>query len=85
MQKIKKNIDTSKYKIIGIFIIPPTMDELKRRMKLRNTEHDPADIEKRIEDAIYEIKNKDVFDYTVINDNLEKCIQEIKNIIKNNS
>lgn len=84
-QKIKKNIDSSKYKIIGIFILPPTMEELKRRMKIRNTEHDPKDIEKRINDAIYEIEHKDVFDYTVINDNLEKCIEEIKNIIKKNS
>ncbi len=84
-EKIKKNIDKTTYKIIGIFILPPTMDELIRRMKIRNTEHDKADIEKRISDAEYEIANRDIFDYVVINDNLNTCVEEIKNIIKENT
>lgn len=84
-EKIKKNIDKTIYKIIGIFILPPTMDELIRRMKIRNTEHDKADIEKRISDAEYEIANRDIFDYVVINDNLNTCVEEIKNIIKENT
>ena len=62
--------------------MPPSMEELKRRMKIRNTETDPTDIKTRLKNAEIEIKNKDIFDYVVINDDLTKCIDEVKNIIK---
>ncbi len=67
---------------ISIFVIPPSMEELKRRLKNRNTETDEQ-IEKRMNEAIKEIQMKDRYQYVVVNDDIEKCINEIKEIIKN--
>ena len=80
--KLKQSLNPQRHKLVGIFIMPPSMEELKRRMKIRNTETDPTDIKTRLKNAEIEIKNKDIFDYVVINDDLTKCIDEVKNIIK---
>ena len=80
--KLKQSLNPQRHKLVGIFIMPPSMEELKRRMKIRNTETDPTDIETRLKNAEIEIKNKDIFDYVVINDDLRKCIDEVKNIIR---
>ena len=60
------------------------MDELQKRMKLRGTETNPEDIRIRLKNAEFEMANKDVFDYQVVNDNLEKCTLEVIDIIKKN-
>ena len=80
--KLKQSLNPQRHKLVGIFIMPPSMEELKRRMKIRNTETDPTDIKTRLKNAEIEIKNKDIFDYVVINDDLTKCIDEVKNIIR---
>ena len=80
--KLKQSLNPQRHKLVGIFIMPPSMEELKRRMKIRNTETNPTDIETRLKNAEIEIKNKDIFDYIVINDDLTKCIDEVKNIIR---
>lgn len=83
-KSLKSKLDFTKYKLVGIFISPPSMDELIRRMKLRGTETEPEEIKVRLKNAEFEIANKDIFDYQVVNDNLDVCINEISNIIKNN-
>ncbi len=80
---LKSKLNHNEYKIVGIFISPPSMEELKRRMRLRGTETNPVDIEVRLKNAEFEITNKNIFDYQVINDNLDVCVDEIVNIIKN--
>lgn len=67
---------------ISIFIVPPSIDELKRRLKNRNTENDEQ-IEKRLNEALKEIQMKDKYQYIVVNDNLDRCVEEIKEILKN--
>ena len=81
---LKRSLDFKNYRLIGIFIMPPSMDELKRRMALRGTETDPKDIEIRLKDAKTEIEDRFIFDYTVINDKLDIAVAEVKNIIKEN-
>lgn len=83
-KSLKSTLDFSKYKLVGIFISPPSMDELKRRMAIRGTETDPNDIRVRLENAKFEIAHKDIFDYQVINDNLDVCVNQIIEIIKEN-
>lgn len=63
-----------------IFIMPPSEEELIKRLTGRNTESEEQ-LKIRIETAKEEISYKDKYDYVVINDNLEKAVEEIKEII----
>lgn len=77
-QIIKKFGDLN---VLSIYITPPSIKELKNRLVLRNTE--PMEIiNKRVAKARRELKNLDLFDYVVVNDDLNKAIKEIKTIIK---
>lgn len=67
--------------VVSIYILPPDMKELERRLKERNTEP-PEVIKKRIAKARREIKKLDMFDYVVVNDDLKVAIKEVKDIIK---
>jgi len=66
---------------IFIYLMPPSMKELKARLSRRGTE-DEASFEQRLEDAVAEIKCLKSFDYLVINDELEKTVDEIAWIIR---
>jgi guanylate kinase len=63
-----------------IFILPPSMEELKARLTGRGTET-PEDIKKRLDTAETELSMADRFDYRVINDSLDECVNQIKDII----
>jgi guanylate kinase len=63
-----------------ILLVPPSMDELARRLNVRNTE-DPRALALRIENAQNELAHWDLYDYLVVNDSLEKTIHEIVTII----
>ena len=77
-QIIKKFGDLN---VLSIYITPPSIKELKNRLVLRNTE--PMEIiNKRVAKARRELKNLDLFDYVVVNDDLNKAIKEVKTIIK---
>jgi guanylate kinase len=66
---------------ILIFIMPPAMSVLKKRLEARMT--DPSDsISYRLKIAKREIKCKSKYDYTVVNDSLETAYKKIKDIIK---
>ncbi len=69
---------------ISIFVLPPSVSELDKRLKNRGTENDVT-INARIKRAREEIefvKSNKLFKYTVINDDVKKCSNEIKVIIK---
>lgn len=68
---------------ISIFILPPSIEELRNRLKKRNTECD-HDVDLRIEKALEEISVSDQFDYRVVNDDLSQSIKEIEDIIFSN-
>ena len=57
---------------VGVFVLPPSMDELRRRLEGRGTE-DAATVEKRFRNAWIEIEHYGVFDYLVVNDDLKKA------------
>jgi len=65
---------------VTIFIEPPSIDELRRRLGRRGTDDDVT-IEKRLGIAKEEISKKDRFDFVVMNDNLEAAIAEVRAII----
>ena len=63
-----------------IFLVPPTMNELLRRLIFRNTE-DMLAIEDRMSRALEEIELIEKYDYLVINDELNVAIDEIDTIV----
>jgi guanylate kinase len=65
---------------ISIFIKPPGLTELKKRLINRKTESQKS-IEFRIDKATRELEYSDKYDFVIINDNLELAIKEVKNII----
>ena len=65
---------------ISIFIIPPSLDELKKRLILRGLDADDV-INKRMENAIIELNHAEYFDYIVLNDNFSRAFNEISSII----
>lgn len=73
----------SKYSdTLSIFIMPPSFDELEKRLINRGT--DSVDnIKNRLEIAKKEISYSDKYDYIVVNEYIEKTIDEIKHIINN--
>ncbi len=69
---------------LSIFILPPGIDELKRRLQHRATE-DEEQLKKRLDTALFELTCVFDYDYAVVNDNLEEAIEEIRCIILANS
>jgi guanylate kinase len=65
-----------------IFIAPPSLDELKKRLIERKTETE-EDLKKRIERAEMELGFKDKFDQVIYNDNLEEAKRKAKSLIEN--
>jgi guanylate kinase len=63
-----------------IYILPPDIEELVKRLKNRRTETE-EDLMKRIKRAKMELSCKDKFDYLVVNKDLDKAIEETKNLI----
>ena len=63
-----------------IFLTPPSMDELEKRLVGRATET-PEKIELRLKRAVEEIDNIDKYDYIVINDSVERAVVDIEHIV----
>lgn len=66
---------------LSIFIQPPSIEELRRRLVGRQTDSAEA-IENRLAKASYELTFADKFDRIIVNDNLEKAEQEAYEIVK---
>lgn len=73
-------IKTKRPDAVLIFILPPSLDELKNRLVGRQTET-PEVIQKRLSIVESEYQKKDEFNYRLVNDKLETSIIELENII----
>lgn len=67
--------------VLSIFVLPPSMDTLEKRLRDRNTEDEETILE-RLGQAKREIGCKDKYKYVVVNDNLEDAVDEILEILK---
>lgn len=65
-----------------LFVTPPSADELKRRLIGRGTESMEV-IENRLARALEEADGLEEYDYLVVNDVLEECVEEVHEIIRN--
>ena len=68
--------------VLSIFIEPPSVDELKKRLEKRGTET-PESIATRLNKAAYEISFKHHFNKTIINDDLNKACAEAEEAVVN--
>ncbi len=66
---------------ISIFIMPPSTEELEKRL-LRRATDDKSKIKVRVEKAIEEMKLAEKFDHIVINDNLEHAQKEVYEMVR---
>ena len=67
--------------IVRVFILPPSMAELERRLRARGTDSEDV-IRRRMERAAAEISHWAEYDYVLINNNAEKCRELVHNILK---
>ena len=63
-----------------IFILPPSMEELESRLRGRHTESEEA-IQKRLNTVKIEIERSEKFDYKIVNDDLEKALYSLEQIM----
>ena len=63
-----------------VMISPPSLEELARRLKNRNTETD-EEIQNRLARLEYELSQSNQYDYVIVNDELEKAIAELESIL----
>lgn len=67
---------------ISIFIVPPSLEELEKRIRGRKTETEDV-IKQRMDKAKEELKLQSLYDFVIQNITPEQCGKEIKQIIKN--
>lgn len=63
-----------------IFMLPPSLGELKRRLKIRAT-NKKDDLEKRLKSALKEISFWSNYDYVLVNSDLNQTVRDVENII----
>ena len=66
---------------LSIFIEPPSVDELRKRLSGRGTET-PESLATRLNKATYELSFKDHFDKVIVNDDLQKACKEAEMIVR---
>ena len=66
---------------LSLFIEPPSIEELRRRLEARGTET-PETLEARINKASFEISFKDHFDQIILNDKLENACAEAEKVVR---
>jgi len=66
--------------LVRIFILPPSMPELERRLRERGTDHE-AVIADRMHRAASEISHWAEYDYVLVNDDMDDCLAQVRTIV----
>jgi len=67
--------------VVRIFILPPSMVELEDRLRRRATDSNEV-IADRMQRAAAEVSHWDGYDYVLINDDIDRCFDEVKTILE---
>ncbi|MBP9812071.1 guanylate kinase [Candidatus Gracilibacteria bacterium] len=81
MTHIKPILEEMGYEVVTIFLLPPSLDELKRRIKNRGTETEEQ-FQIRLATAMTEFEQQDFYDIRIVNDDIEKTKKELIAILK---
>lgn len=65
---------------VSIFILPPSRDELERRLRGRGTDSEEV-IRRRLRDAAADMTHWDEFDYVVVNDDFDRALTELRAVV----
>jgi guanylate kinase len=66
--------------VVRVFILPPSMEELEKRLRSRATDSDEV-IRGRMSRAANEIAHWDGYDYVLVNDDAQACFEQVKTIL----
>lgn len=66
--------------VVSIFLAPPSIEELEKRIRGRSTETEEA-IQRRLARSKSELALESQYEYVVVNDDLTRCVNEIEDII----
>lgn len=75
-RSLKEKLDDA----VFIFIMPPSETALEERLKKRKTDNKDV-IRLRLDNAVKELESIDIYDYIVVNDDLDKALERLKSII----
>lgn len=67
--------------VVRVFIFPPSLAELERRLRARGTDSDEV-ISARMERAAAEISHWDGYEYVLVNDDVDACFESVKTILQ---
>lgn len=65
---------------VTIFILPPSVEELERRLRDRRTDA-PDVIERRLRDALSDMSHWDEFDHVIVNDDLNQAVSDLEDVL----
>lgn len=74
------NVKAACPEAVSIFILPPSLYELRRRLEKRGTDSEEV-IARRISEARAEIEKSRLYDFVVMNDDLESAINDVKSVM----
>ncbi len=77
-----RNIKETFPNALRVFILPPSVEELERRLRGRGTDSEEAMV-RRLERAKEELAASSEFDYTIVNDHLETALEQLEQLISN--
>jgi guanylate kinase len=65
---------------VTVFILPPTREELERRLRTRGTDSDEV-IQRRLRDSLSDMSHWNEFDYVIFNDDLDKAVADLEAVL----
>jgi guanylate kinase len=75
-----QQVRTAMPECVSIFILPPTREELERRLRSRGTDTEEV-IERRLRDALSDMSHWDEFDYVIFNDDLDDAVADLEAVL----
>ncbi len=79
-----RQVRQRKSDVISIFIMPPSLESLERRLQARGQDSQ-AVIDRRMQDAINEMSHRDEYDHIIVNDDFDQSLLELETIFETNS
>jgi guanylate kinase len=76
-----RNMRSHRPDMVSVFLMAPSLDELERRLRDRNTE-DEATISLRLKNARAEVDARKEFDYIVVNDTVDEAAEDLRAILR---